>query len=143
MKALSLTQPWASLVAIGAKHVETRSWQTPFRGPLAIHAAKVFPPYARDFAEEILPYRSLFVHGLRARDLPLGAIVATCRLVGCVRTELMWDISEQEREFGDYSPGRWAWVLEDIVRLPEPIPARGALGLWYWPGPEPPGGGVS
>lgn len=48
MKALSLTQPWASLIAIGAKRVETRSWSTNHRGPVAIHAAKGFPKFARD-----------------------------------------------------------------------------------------------
>src|SRR5580765_8422282 len=40
MKILSLHQPWASLVAIGAKRYETRSWKTDYRGPIAIHAAK-------------------------------------------------------------------------------------------------------
>lgn len=40
MKAITLTQPWATLVAIGAKRIETRSWATRYRGPLAIHAAK-------------------------------------------------------------------------------------------------------
>jgi hypothetical protein len=40
MKVLSLTQPWATLAAIGAKKIETRSWSTAYRGPLAIHAAK-------------------------------------------------------------------------------------------------------
>ncbi len=46
MKALTLTQPWATLVAIGAKCIETRSWRTSYRGPLAIHAAKGFPKAA-------------------------------------------------------------------------------------------------
>lgn len=40
MKALTLTQPYATLVAIGEKRLETRSWRTSYRGPLAIHAAK-------------------------------------------------------------------------------------------------------
>lgn len=40
MKALSLWQPWATLIAIGAKQYETRGWSTPYRGPLIIHAAK-------------------------------------------------------------------------------------------------------
>ncbi len=40
MKAISLLQPWATLVAIGAKRIETRSWATNYRGPLAIHASK-------------------------------------------------------------------------------------------------------
>ena len=50
MKALSLTQPWASLVVIGAKCYETRSWATNYRGPLAIHASKGFPVWAKQFA---------------------------------------------------------------------------------------------
>lgn len=40
MWALTLRQPWASLVAIGVKQVETRSWTTAYRGPLAIHSSK-------------------------------------------------------------------------------------------------------
>src|SRR6202030_2406661 len=48
MKALTLTQPWATLVAIGAKRIETRSWPTLYRGPLAIYAAKRFPKWAQD-----------------------------------------------------------------------------------------------
>ena len=45
MKAITLTQPWATLVAIGAKRIETRSWRTFYRGPLAIHAGKTLPAY--------------------------------------------------------------------------------------------------
>jgi hypothetical protein len=40
VKAITLQQPWASLIALGAKSVETRSWSTAYRGPLAIHAGK-------------------------------------------------------------------------------------------------------
>lgn len=47
MRAITLTQPWSSLVARGQKKIETRSWQTSYRGPLAIHAAKGFPGYAK------------------------------------------------------------------------------------------------
>ncbi len=50
MKALTLTQPWAHLVAVGAKRVETRSWPTPYRGPLAIHAAQGWGEPDRRFA---------------------------------------------------------------------------------------------
>lgn len=48
IRGLSLTQPWATLVAIDAKKVETRSWGTRYRGRVAIHAAKGFPTYAQD-----------------------------------------------------------------------------------------------
>ena len=40
--------------------------------------------------------------------------------------------SPLEEELGDYSPGRWVWVLANPKPFPEPIPARGALGLWEW-----------
>lgn len=43
-KILTLSQPYASLVALGAKRIETRSWRTSYRGPLAIHAAKGLGP---------------------------------------------------------------------------------------------------
>jgi hypothetical protein len=77
--------------------------------------------------------------------LPVGAVIATARLVNCISTDRssrqeaasLRQTMEQwggahEISFGDYSPGRWAWLLADIVPLEEPIPARGALGLWEW-----------
>lgn len=136
--ALSLTEPWAVLMPLGAKKVETRSWRTSYRGWVAIHASKVFPKDARDLAvEEDYFFSALFLHGgyESVGDLPLGAIVAVGRLVGCRPTEeLRIHLSEQERAFGDYSPGRWAWIFEDVHRLPEPIPANGSRRLWT---PEP------
>jgi len=41
LKALTLWQPWASLLAGGGKMFETRSWKTNYRGPVVIHAAKL------------------------------------------------------------------------------------------------------
>jgi activating signal cointegrator 1 len=128
MKALSLTQPWAILIAEGTKTIETRSWPTRYRGPLLIHAAKGFPRDARDFAEEI---------DMRPADLPLGALIAVAYLTECIRTDDLdlRAISGTEKVFGDFSPGRWAWFL-DKSRLrvfPEPLPWRGAQGLWDMP----------
>ena len=137
MIALTLTQPWASLVSIGAKKVETRSWRTGYRGPLAIHAAKGWTADDRallwepDFRRALEPtglvdYRVPHLH------LPLGAIVATAHLVSCVRTEDD-TVEATELAFGNYSPGRWAWSLIRVHALPEPIPCKGALGLWAVP----------
>lgn len=50
MKAITLTEPWASLFALGCKTIETRDWATRERGWFAIHSAKGFPGYAQDFA---------------------------------------------------------------------------------------------
>jgi len=132
VKALTLTQPWATLVAIGAKWIETRSWRTEYRGPLAIHAAKGMPHWAMDTCQEE-PFRGvLLAAGIAGVcDLPRGAVIATCRLVGCLPTEIFFP-SEREREFGDFDSGRFAWLLDEIVALPAPIAAKGALGLWEW-----------
>ena len=125
MKALTLTQPWASLMALGYKQVETRSWRTQYRGPLAIHAAKGYPASARRFAEDF---------GGLAR-IPRGAVVCTIDLVDCQPTEeVALRISDLECHLGDYAPGRWAWLFDPAsLRVPaDPIPARGALSLWEW-----------
>jgi len=130
VKALTLTQPYATLVSLGHKKIETRSWATSYRGPLAIHAAKGFPKEAREFAAEPR------ISPLLPRILPLGAIVATCKLVAVRRTEEILPIaSELEQRLGNFSPCRYAWLLADVVALPEPITATGALGLWEWTPP--------
>ncbi len=151
MKTITLTQPWSQLVSLGAKKIETRSWSSPYRGELAIHAAKAFPGWARDcvyeppFREALAPYFASVATSLRRLEdyLPLGCVLATCRLANVLPTEVLDNennvfsvslepLSEQERVFGDYSPGRFAWILEDVKLFPEPIPAKGALGLWEW-----------
>lgn len=131
-RALSLTQPWATLVVTGAKRVETRSWKTPYRGWLGIHAAKGFPRWARELCGEE-PFRSA-LHGLGPDDLARGALIGGVRLLDCVPTggvELI-GISDRERAFGDYGEGRYGWLLCD-PRVFEPRPMRGALGVWPIP----------
>ena len=82
MKALTLTQPWATLVAVGENSIETRSWGTRYRGPLSIHSAKGFPRDARELCRTS-PYReALRSHGYAdALSLPLGAVIAVAELV--------------------------------------------------------------
>ena len=124
MKALSLTQPWATLVATGKKQIETRSWSTRYRGPLYIHAAKGFPPSAREFALQVYGNPAILP------NIPRGAIIARAWLLDVCPTADMWSkISPEEARYGDYTPGRFAWVLTNIKQL-EPIPWKGALGLF-------------
>jgi len=161
LRGLSLTQPWASLVAVGAKRIETRDWGTAYRGPIAIHATKRFPVLCRDLCDDE-PFRSALARGgylrrvvsynqadswVDVRSIPLGAIVAVAKLVGCFRVtrsttyagparEGSWRVDLTvggELDFGDYAPGRYAWVLASVRRLPQPVPCRGALGLWRVP----------
>ena len=143
MKALSLTQPWATLVMLGLKRIETRSWFTPYRGRLAIHASKRFPKWAKEFSKRT-PVSVLL--GMDY-EYPVGTVIATCRLISCLPTRELqenqiirldaathypdFEINEQERTFGDYTAGRWAWLLADIKAIP-PVAAKGRLGLWEW-----------
>lgn len=128
MKALSLTQPWATAVILGVKKVETRSWSTKYRGVIAIHASKGFPRWAKDFA---MTEHTL---GRLPERLPLGGIIGLARIVDIGRTEFVkFGISAIERLYGDYSDGRYGWILTDVIALPEPIPCKGALSLWEVP----------
>ena len=145
MKALTITQPWASLIALGAKQVETRSWSTHYRGALAVHAGDGLGPVGgqRGLAALLLtePFRSVLVQaGIHdSRDLPRGCIVAIGDLVAVFPAGVVDDrgipLSAQERAFGNYTTGRYGWRLENVRRLAKPLLARGTLGLWEW---EPP-----
>ena len=121
--AISLHQPWASLIASGHKRYETRSWPTSYRGPIAIHAAKKIEPDSR----------LLNLLGAAESDVPRGAVVAIADLVNCIQMDAHFieAQSDTERMCGDWSVGRWAWELENI-RAIEPISARGMQGLWQW-----------
>ena len=156
IKAITLYQPWASLVAMGEKMIETRSWSTRYRGELAIHASKRFSPEEQKFCNRE-PFRSALVANNVCRierDLPLGMVIAVCKLVDCViidpenpiiigtivdlrlEKEVFIPPDEPELSFGDYTPGRYAWILDEVRMLPDPIPASGMLGLWNWEMPE-------
>jgi hypothetical protein len=181
VKALSLWQPWASLIPLGTKTIETRSWSTRYRGPLAIHAAKHAETgdLGSFKVEDDTPRGSSKQYLLRADwmswpyRLPLGAVVATCELVDVVpmvdladdrsggedchlitdfpeegtlahQVGGLWIIGygpwnkgkpirvEDQRPYGDFQPGRFAWLLDNVVRADEPVPAVGRQGLWEW-----------
>lgn len=132
IKALTVYEPWASLIAINKKKIETRSWCTKYRGPLAIHAAKKIPG---DIVFQEPLYSALIpLHNGDGIMFPGHCILAICNLVDCVKItpEFVVGLSTEGRVFGDYTPGRYAWVLEDVHRLKEPIPAKGRQRIWNW-----------
>lgn len=135
IKALTLWQPWASLIALGHKKIETRSRRTAYRGILAIHAAK------RDPGEFQLRLNG---EKFDVSKLPLGRVVAICRITECrtIQEDGLFSTemgskslplpNARELEFGNYTPGRVAWILENIVPLSTPIAASGSQSLWDW-----------
>ena len=118
MLAITLYQPWATWVADGQKRYETRSWSTPYRGQIAIHAGK-----SREFTGKATAY-------------PLGAVVAVAMLEGVIPTETAVrygrrrEITEDELRRGDWTPGRYAWRLTNVTKLTSPVAAKGQRKLW-------------
>lgn len=206
MPALTLWQPWASLVALDIKTIETRSWRAPEKligERIAIHAAKRKPRTVFESANggglpDWFPADasdSSWLYGLGEETAdghwlahqwtgPLGAIVATATLtdcvpmVRCVERDDPWvsahlclgppgdylelwcdgelydlDVTDQ-LPYGDFAPGRWAWLLDEVtpttVLCPwcggfvadclvcdgagscDPVPAKGRQRLWRW-----------
>ncbi len=159
MRALSLHQPWASLIAHGVKTIETRDWSTTYRGPIAIHAAKKWTQEQHDrwleFADDFGPSRFPTLPEWKpprrrvAADLPpLGCVVALATVTSCgqftasgqsaVRPHgtipLAWLngelVAADDMLTGDCTPGRWGWKLDLVLRLDEPFPMKGMQGLW-------------
>lgn len=147
MKAITIWQPWASLIYTGAKKIETRNWATKYRGPLAIHAAKRWDTelqshlFTRQMYGGLAPLVgkpldftfNTYIDVTKIKNLYKGAIIATCNLIDCVPVEnlTLKDI-EIEQYYGDFSPGRVAWILDNVKPLKEPIKAKGKQRIWNW-----------
>lgn len=144
MKALSIHQPWASLIAIGAKRVETRHWPAPASvvgTRIAIHAGK-----ATDAIE--LGRAGAFYAALSGADragglalfngeLPLGFVVATARLAACRPMDAAYlqtvPPGSPEHTFGHFALERFAWELDDVAALEVPVPCRGMQKVFNLP----------
>lgn len=153
MKVISLHQPWASLVMLGAKRFETRSWSTKHRGELAIHASKTTVPYRTNPFVQHHPFTTVLGDHIPT----FGAIIAVVNLLDVVPIisahrnddSVYLELScspprlltgnlrvvhgEFEWAFGDYTPGRFAWIFSpEVTVLPTPIPLRGHQGIFNY-----------
>lgn len=129
MKAISLWQPWASLIVMGLKTYETRSWHTSYRGELLICAAKKKSADQKTYWEYISDEH---INNPQEFDsLPFGCAIVIVNLTNCIKMtpQFINSQSEVERDCGDWSIGRFAWKLENIRRV-ENIPVKGAQGLF-------------
>lgn len=139
-RAITLTQPWASLMAYGHKRIETRGRPSNYRGWVAIHAAKGFPEDCRHLCLDE-PFRSRLVASgfKKVEDLPVGKVVAILRFTDCVKAESIEaanfeGYAPDECDFGDYSWGRFGILTADVHRIREPIPMRGFQSIpWKMP----------
>ncbi len=131
MKAITISQPYASMIADGLKWIENRTWPTSYRGELAIHAGKGLQYLTR---EELNEY-------------PNGCVIAIARLTACVSFKQIEEHSHnslrelplavgakrlwKEAAAHVHAEGPWCWVLEGTRKI-QPVACRGAQGLWDW-----------
>lgn len=144
MKALTLLQPWASLLAHGEKTIETRSWSTNYRGKVLITASKNLTKANRGIARLPEFEEALVRCGHETPDdLPLGKALGILNLVDVIQTTPRtwttdklgdkYDISEQDYLFGDFTVGRYGWVFDGGLWFHEPFYIKGEMGLFNPP----------
>ena len=130
MRVLSIQEPYATLIMEQKKRVETRSWKTKYRGEIYIHASISKAHIKRITNPEILDW-------MKDAQLHFGYIICKAQLVDCIEMteEYIEKVkSEEHLEYilGEYKVGRYAWVLENVEVLEQPIPAKGKLGIWTY-----------
>ena len=135
MKAISIWQPWASL--IGIKMIETRSWPTSYRGELLVCAAKRNDQKQaaylaqKEIQSVLWPLSPLGCsRPVEMRDLPFGKAIAVVDLVDCLPVaEISDSVIRRELPFGDFTEGRFGWIFENVRKI-EPFPVLGRQGLF-------------
>lgn len=120
VKVLSIREPYASLIKMKIKTIETRSFKTNYRGELYIHASLSKSNVDDELSKLVTPM--------------YGKIICKCKLVDCVlMTEnYVKEIKEKtpmEYKCGLYEVGRYAWILESVEEI-DAIKAKGKLGIW-------------
>ena len=147
VKALTVCQPYAHLICLPdddkrAKRVENRTWETSYRGPLLIHSGKNRNWLSLDAQKD----RDIG-YDIPLTDMAFGAVVGVCRLADCFKLEVHFKAGLQtgrtipQSTLRNHSwlaghqhvEGPWCFVLTQCRRFAEPIPYRGAQGLFDIP----------
>ncbi len=110
MRALSIRQPWAWLIANGYKDIENRSWQTKYRGPFLVHAGLKVENEVYDLVADWLD-----IHMPPPSDIEKGGIVGQSTILDCV-----------ENHDSPWFFGPYGFVLDQSKPLPF-RPMRGRL----------------
>lgn len=130
MKVLTIQEPYATFIMQGMKKIETRSWQTKYRGLIYIHAGK-----SKKLLKEITNPDILNL--LKNINLNYGNIICKANLIDCVpmTPKFISRIKNQNNNeylLGKYKEKRYAWILDDIQTLDKKIPAKGKLNIWNY-----------
>ncbi|MFA9261830.1 MAG: ASCH domain-containing protein [Undibacterium sp.] len=140
MKVISIWNPWASLIVHGFKFIETRSWPAPktvIGQRIGIASTKSVLPIQKEAFVDSKFQDFYYLSGLPdLQKLPNGYLLGTAILdsVDLMDQALVNDITEEERAFGFYALGRYAWRLRKPEPLSHPIPIQGKQGLFDFAG---------
>lgn len=118
MRAISIAQPWAECIVFNGKNIENRTWDTKFRGYLAIHASKSkdlsrFKYCQEDYGLNLTP-----------ENVDFGAIIGIAEIVGVITKKNL------TRETKKWFHGEYGFHLKNIIKLKEPVHVNGALSFW-------------
>jgi len=128
VKVLTIREPFATLISLEIKKIETRSWKTNYRGKIYIHAG-LNKDWKKLIADKNLDN---IIDNL---EFNYGKIICEAELVDCIlmTKEYIDDIKKhnyQEYEVGEYKEGRYAWILNNIKVLDKKLEGKGQLGIW-------------
>lgn len=124
MRAITIKQPWASLICKGIKDVENRTWKTNYRGRVLIHAGDSHKFKVELTDEQMKTAYSVIFEECRSGKISFGAIIGSTEIIDCVKNHSsVW----VEKDC-------WNWVLANPMLFPEPIPCKGRLSFWEYPG---------
>ena len=140
MDVISVWNPYASLLAHGFKLNETRGFPAPKRligQRIGIASTKSIKPEQRAAFKDPVFARYYFETNLPRdiEELPNGFLLGTVLLHSCdpITEEDLEDVTEEEQVYGWWKPGRFAWRCRDHEAFGEPVPVKGAQGIWKLP----------
>lgn len=143
MKAISVWNPFASLIVSGFKIFETRTWAPPksvIGQRIAIASTKTIKPDQKAYFQDEVFMEFYERLGLptNINELPHGYVLGTAVLdsVELMTEEFMEEVSEEEQQYGWWQEGFYAWRMTDPIRFADPIPVKGAQGFYEWSPPH-------
>lgn len=127
MKAITISQPYATLIANGTKFIENRTWPPNYIGKLAIHAGR----------------GTQYLDPIALERYPTSCVIAVCDLVGCLHIKTIQAAYEKGEGIEGYTAqaiaqmaehehaeGPYCWLLKNIQKLRQPVSVRGRQKLW-------------
>lgn len=124
MKAITIKEPWASLIINGHKEYEFRSWKTKYRGKILIHAG-----LSQDInnLERFKDYNLNYAH---------GEIIGEATITDCIEVDETFLNNLRKKGPIVYETSRYnqkyAFKLENIKKYKKRIPCKGKLSIWNY-----------